>query len=427
MERGGLRPFAGLLCEIALGAAGGALGPLVAPLVGDVVAGALVGGAQAAADHALSERVADADDEDDEPPRLGSQPLDAAMDVLCGDAPATIPPDAVLAAWRNLFLAVPVVSTTFASLDRMFARLGGEALGWLLIDEAGQAAPQSPVGALWRARRAVIVGDPLQLEPVVTLPHTGQQALRRAHGVDEEWLPSHMSAQRVADRLNPHGTYLPAPNGSGVVWVGSPLRVHRRCDQPMFDICNHIAYGGLMVNGVSRGEYPIARRGVWVDVPAGADAQGKWNPAEADAANVIIHRLADRGLDLKTGLFIVSPFRDVVTGLRANLCRAVNQDHVGTIHTTQGKEADVVLIVLGAGGRPGARTWAAGSPNLLNVAVSRAKRRLFVVGDHAAWSGHRYFDVLARNVDRLTDDEQAAMRRAAPTSLPAPCRCSQTR
>ncbi|WP_406151691.1 AAA domain-containing protein [Streptomyces sp. NBC_01012] len=85
----------------------------------------------------------------------------------------------------------------------------------MLIDEAGQATAQMPVGALWRARRGVIVGDPLQLKPVVTLPHMGQQALRRTFGVAEEWEPSRTSAQRVADRLNRYGTWLPAPDAQG--------------------------------------------------------------------------------------------------------------------------------------------------------------------------------------------------------------------
>jgi hypothetical protein len=47
------------------------------------------------------------------------------------------------------------------------------------------------------------------------------------------------------------GTYLLGddglPGGDGEVWVGAPLRVHQRCDRPMFDVSNTIAYGGLMV------------------------------------------------------------------------------------------------------------------------------------------------------------------------------------
>lgn len=76
-------------------------------------------------------------------PRQMRQSLQAAADVVAGDAPGGVPEGAVLAAWQALFFVVPVVSTTFASFARVFSHLGKEALGWVLIDEAGQATPQS--------------------------------------------------------------------------------------------------------------------------------------------------------------------------------------------------------------------------------------------------------------------------------------------
>jgi superfamily I DNA and/or RNA helicase len=67
----------------------------------------------------------------------------------------------------------------------------------------------------------------------------------------------------------------------------------------------------------------------------------------------------------------------------------------------QGKEADVVIIVLGGNpGRLGARTFATETPNLLNVAVTRARRRPYVIGDRGTWGKANYFDTLGRYLPR---------------------------
>jgi superfamily I DNA and/or RNA helicase len=57
------------------------------------------------------------------------------------------------------------------------------------------------------------------------------------------------------------------------------------------------------------------------------------------------------------------------------------------VHVVQGREAEAVIFVLGASAaqQAGARNWAGGRPNLLNVAVTRAKEVLYVVGNRPLW------------------------------------------
>jgi hypothetical protein len=327
--------------------------------------------------------------------------LDGAMEILSGNAPPDLSAEAALAAWQALFLAVPVVSTTFASVSRLFGPLGRESLGWLLVDEAGQSAPQSAVGALWRSRRAVIVGDPLQLEPITTIPFEAEQAIRSHYGVGEEWLTGRSSVQSLADRLNRLGTSLPGPERS--VWVGAPLSVHRRCDRPMFDLSNAIAYDGLMLDATDptlaetfAKRYPTLPQSKWIDVRS-ETSNGHWIPAEGAEVDRILAHLDAIGFDFSQ-VMAIAPFRDVSRRLTERARQHAGL-RAGTIHTAQGKEAEIVILVLGSDpAREGARAWAASRPNLLNVAVSRAKRRLYVIGDREAWMRQRYFDLLAEHL-----------------------------
>ncbi|MBT2786406.1 MULTISPECIES: ATP-binding protein [unclassified Halomonas] len=321
--------------------------------------------------------------------------LRGMMQLLRGKAPNELPEGVAESLWSSLFLLVPVVSTTFASFGRQFAELGRESLGWLMVDEAGQAAPQQSAGALWRAKSALVVGDPLQLTPVVTVPDRLQGSLAESLGVSMEWLPGSTSTQALADQASLYGSTI------GTTWVGAPLLVHRRCDSPMFEICNEVAYDNAMVHGKPCSNSSLFES-AWVDVPA-EQADGHWVPNEGRAAKALIERLIEQDVTADD-IFLISPFRAVVKKLHQV---AANYPGIkaGTIHTVQGKEAKVVILVLG--GNPqkaGAKDWASATPNLLNVAVSRAKLRLFVIGAREDWARYPYFGNCAEWLPTLSAD-----------------------
>lgn len=329
--------------------------------------------------------------------------------------------------WDVLFFVVPVVSTTLASFDRLFVGLGQDSLGWLLIDEAGQATPQSAAGAIWRSRRAVIVGDPLQVEPVFTVPLRLTEALRRRHQVDPAWSPADESVQTLTDRITPFGSWVSTSadgaTGDTRIWTGIPLRTHRRCDDPMFSVSNRIAYAGQMVQGrVDEAGQPLPTPfscvlgdSTWFDV---ASTRVR-HPVSEDELDVLrqcltaLRREPARGEDNKPArVYVISPFRKVANACGDLVRRGKFEGiDVGTVHTFQGKEAAIVFLVLGtAPGQQGAgaRAWATGAPNLVNVAITRAKCRLYVIGDTQQWGGLDYVSELyaALPVVRLPSSTQ---------------------
>lgn len=293
-------------------------------------------------------------------------------------------------AWATLFMVVPVLSSTFASFSRSFGSLGASSIGWLLIDEAGQATPQAAVGALWRARRAVLVGDPLQLKPVLTVSGAAMEHMRTHYGVDAYWTPSNQSAQTLADQATRLGR-MAGPEGSKE-WVGLPLLVHRRCDKPMFALSNRIAYGGAMVYGTEAPPPAHETKARWKSgwFPVRGRATGNWVEEEGNVLEKLLLELEKDGVP-ESRISIITPFRVVRDHLRRLLKRVKKRGITyGTIHTMQGKEADIVILVLG-GGTNGARDWAVSEPNLLNVAATRARRRLYVIGDREDWQRRSLF------------------------------------
>ncbi|HSH73919.1 MAG TPA: ATP-binding protein [Methylophilaceae bacterium] len=312
--------------------------------------------------------------------------------------------------WSTFSLVVPLFSTTFASISKMLSKVGREELGWLLIDEAGQALPQSAVGAIIRTKRAVVVGDPIQIEPIVTLPEKLTESICLQFGVDPNvYNAPSASAQTLADSATPfYGTFQTV---HGAREVGIPLLVHRRCSSPMFNISNGLAYEGQMVQAKQFGVSPIKEilgESRWISLQSsGSD---KWSEKEGMTVLDMLRQLKDAGI--KPDIYIVTPFVVVQDSMRTLIRTSGVLDNwvdnpaqwpyerVGTVHTVQGREAEAIIFILGAPNQEqrGARAWAGSKPNLLNVAITRSKEALYVVGNRNYWRDAGVFQKLAEGL-----------------------------
>lgn len=327
-----------------------------------------------------------------------------------------------LAMWQSLFMIIPVVSSTFASFANQFQDLDSGSLGYLFVDEAGQAVPQAAAGAMWRAKRAMVVGDPIQIEPVFTTPPPLVRHLETISGMpnDVTASPLSVSVQILADKYNQFGVSI-TQNGEST-WIGSPLRVHRRCLEPMFGIANKIAYENKMILSETNPakQWP-SKEGLYLGESGWVQIIGQAGPrqfvqAQADVVIQMLIKIVNHTGRLPD-LYIISPFKKIRNELIKQICvdstlvaikglKSWCETRIGTVHTFQGKEEKMVWFVLGCDeDTDSAAQWAASKPNLLNVALTRAKRYIFVFGDKQIWESKPYFDCAIQHLPEISSED----------------------
>ncbi|MET7787583.1 AAA domain-containing protein [Streptomyces sp900116325] len=263
----------------------------------------------------------------------------------------------------------------------------------VVIDEASQCSIPSVLPLLFRARRALIIGDPMQLGHIPGVsPQQEQQARIRA-GLSAAQLEDH--------RLTYHAysSYHAAEQHGDSALL---LDEHYRCHPRIADVVNGYCYAGQLrvLTDVRRQVPALDPVGAadpapvlgWVDVPHGESARGgdgrSWrNAAEAEAVRRVVDELLAR-LPQHATVGVVTPFRAQKDAL-ARLWHDDDRVRVGTVHAFQGGQRDVMVLSPVATHNTPPRTthWVASQVNLWNVAVTRAKSQLITVGGHAFWQG----------------------------------------
>ncbi|KLU63115.1 ATP-dependent RecD-like DNA helicase [Peptococcaceae bacterium CEB3] len=334
--------------------------------------------------------------------------LSSFMDLIQGNLDEYGNETVMQSLWEDFFMVVPVVSTTLASFRKLFKGMGRESLGYLFIDEAGQAQPQAAVGAVWRSKTVIVVGDPMQIEPIFTVPEVIVDRITKHLDISEKWNPQCQSVQTLADRANSKGAMI---NGR---WVGCPLRVHRRCHNPMFEIANEMAYDNLMIFATGSGLRTDLPESCWYDIRGNHLGDQKWISEQCLFVVQLFRQLKKMFTEQFPPVCVISPFRDVARRIKGLLRTEILKwdakpekdvlekwlkDSVGTVHTFQGKENEIVIMLLGVDGtQMGSAIWAAETPNILNVALTRAKQRVYIVGDESVWGHCNHFGVAAEKL-----------------------------
>ncbi|UCN14986.1 AAA domain-containing protein [Cellulomonas iranensis] len=252
----------------------------------------------------------------------------------------------------------------------------------LVVDEASQCSISHILPLAYRARRIVVVGDPNQLSPVVTLDPRTEARLAD----DVGWTSDHVRRQALSVLKDSTYTAYAARHPDSTVLLAE----HYRCHPAIAQFLNEQFYGGMLRILTDVSKHTGAARGlVLVDTPGEVrrdDHGGVCNPPEARAVVdwIVAHTSASdaRG--------VVTPFaaqaRLISRLLRERFGETADTIRVGTAHRFQGDERDIMLFspVLSAGVEVQTARWAETQRNLVNVAVSRARRALVIVGDVAA-------------------------------------------
>lgn len=300
----------------------------------------------------------------------------------------------------TLFLFVPVLSTSLASVQKFLGDIGEEELGFLIIDEAGQATPASVLGAINRFQKTILLGDPFQIEPVTSTPKELYRILDHENKVDSVFHNDTLSAQILADYQNCYGSK------KDNIWIGCPLLIHRRCIEPMFSIANEIAYHKAMICSTidkSNEANLSMKKSCWIDIKGSELIKGShFIQEQADKLLELLKNAIEINNNKLPNLYIITPFKAVAEKTKEFLLKELIKlklnysqkeiknwlkDNCGTIHTFQGKETEEVIIILGCDkNSTGAVAWASKKPNILNVAVSRAKYRITIIGDKDLWN-----------------------------------------
>ena len=270
----------------------------------------------------------------------------------------------------------------------------------VVVDEASQCDIASALPLLVRAKRALIIGDRRQLVHICSLGRVRERFIGQRWGLTEDQLAEFSYRDRSCFDL--------AAGRAGRSSIF--LDRHYRSHPAISGFANEHFYGRRM-QLCAEVRPPEGLAAIqWIrhcgDSRPGPRGRSRINPDEAAAVENEVARELPRLNDLGLSVGVVTPYRaqvDRIAGLLSKRRIGPDRVNVATAHGFQGDERDVIYFspVVGPSMTERQADFAA-DPNLVNVALTRARRRLVIVGNFEACAAYENpLRDLAHYIDRL--------------------------
>lgn len=251
----------------------------------------------------------------------------------------------------------------------------------VIIDEASQCDIASALPLMFRAKQLVVIGDPMQLKHISSINSDEELSIKEVLSISENPLVQYAN-KSLWDYCNELITTSNRNNRSVV------LDCHYRCHPQIIGYSNERFYRrlGINLNIQTYERHPeVESKGIiWEDV-VGLQKGDTININEAEVKKCIeiAVGLAEKYPTISIG--IISPFRNQAQEINKQLSDKYGERIVAdTVNKFQGDERDVIiysLVVTDNSPETKIRWIDYGVPNLVNVAVTRARTTLYIVGN----------------------------------------------
>lgn len=285
----------------------------------------------------------------------------------------------------------------------------------VVIDEASQCDIASSLPLLYRAKRAVIIGDPNQMTHISTLNTNRSIELMYSHSLSDSEYSVFEAIKNSLYRLSSSRL------GDNKIIM---LNEHFRSHKDIIDYSNKTWYKGELgigteysrLNPIPNEQDPAIE---WIDVYGviqQVGGAGAYIVQEVNATvQTVINLVRDSNKSYSVG--VVTPFRLQANKIREALVNEIEGEKwnkfdliVDTAVKFQGDERDIMIFspVIAQDMPRGIRYYHEKEYNLLNVAITRARAKLIVIGNFNASlnCGISYIENFAKYVKNLNSKKE---------------------